>query len=112
MSRGVPLRWAEEAEADEKLLRSLPRRPGERAARDVDVSGVGALRFSSAFEKTLQQAAKGKPGGGGGKQRAQQSWGQDMTQARRAARRCAAAAAPRLTCAARAAGVLLRRLPR
>lgn len=84
MSRGMPLNWAQEAEADERLLRSLPRRPGERAARDVDVSGVGALRFSSAFEKTLQQTAKGKPGGGGGggKQRAQQSWGQDMTQVR------------------------------
>jgi len=79
MSRGTPLNWAQEAEADERLLRSLPRRPGERTARDVDVSGVGALRFSSAFEKTLQQAAKSKPGGGG-KQRAQQSWGQDMTQ--------------------------------
>ena len=92
MSRGIPLRWAEEAEADEKLMRGLPRRPGERAVRDADVTGEGALRFSSKFTKTLEQtqSSKGKSGGGGGKQRAQQqSWGQDMQQARHG---CAGAA--------------------
>jgi hypothetical protein len=96
MSRGIPLRWAEEAEADEKLMRGLPRRPGERAVRDADVTGEGALRFSSKFTKTLEQtqSSKGKSGGGGGKQRAQQSWGQDMQQARftAAQARCCACA--------------------
>ena len=83
MSRGKSFCWAEEAEGE--LQYRLPKRPGEKVARDVDVSGVGALRFSAAFERTLQQTVKGKPGGGGGKQRGQQGWGQDMTQAWRAA---------------------------
>jgi hypothetical protein len=74
-------RWADQAEADEALLRSLPRRPGERSAGPGDGGAGGALRFSDAFRK-LELA--GKPSAQGGKQRkqAQTSWPQDMSQAR------------------------------
>ncbi len=83
MYLGGAARWADQAEADEALLRSLPRRPGERSGgSQATASAAGALRFSADFRKLEAAAAsKGASSGRGGKKKPNLEWSQDMTQA-------------------------------
>jgi hypothetical protein len=55
--------WADQAEADEQLMRSLPRRPGERRVAEATATGAGALRFSADFRSKLETASR-KPDSG------------------------------------------------